>query len=816
MEKDIFVFNRTLSKSQIKELIIWFLINYGALRTKNLLDNLKTLGFKYSTLAGISIGLQDLMVPGTKNDLFNSVDKYLKRFDYKYRRGEISLVYLLDKFIQSWATVSDNLKDEVVLNFKQKDLLNPLYMMALSGARGNLSQIKQLVGMRGIMSDSQGEIIDLPIKNNFKSGLNIIEYFISCYGARKGLVDTALKTANSGYLTRRLVFVGQSQVIKQPNCFTRFSSLVSIDSLTKSSFSTLKVKLLGRVISKQIFDEVTKKSLVGSGQDVCNYLLKKLIAIKKFYVRSPLTCSLNTGFCQLCYGWNLANGKMVQLGETVGIIAAQSIGEPGTQLTMRTFHTGGIFSGEASQTILSPDEGIIFFNREVNVKKLYTKYGEKAFYTTSPNTLFLFNKKGDHYVISVPSKSLLFVKPVQTVFFKQLLAQFSIHVDSISSSGISENFSSVKAKFSGLTFKLNSSLWILSSNLLNFSKFSLPFFAKIGSKEGLYHKDFIKRNTSQKFNSSFSFNMMQKFSFSASKNLISETYILERLLHNSSIVSFSRRKSNKFLKIGDSLQKAGDFLLENQSLSSFSNNKFSFILLQKERDLCLVRKASPFFIPENSVMLKSNFSPVKRGSYLFDINYNKKKTEDIVQGLPKVEELLEARKPLNIDKEFNNPHLRLLRKFYFFNGKYTNEIAVRKSFDFIQKFLVNKILGVYIAQGVDISYKHMEIIVKQMTSKVLIIDSGFSSFIVGEVVDFSRIRSLKNFCFLEIKYEPILVGITKLSLMSNSFISQASFQETTKVLSRSALEGKIDWLYGLKENLVLGNIIPAGTGFKYR
>lgn len=215
-------------------------------------------------------------------------------------------------------------------------------------------------------------------------------------------------------------------------------------------------------------------------------------------------------------------------------------------------------------------------------------------------------------------------------------------------------------------------------------------------------------------------------------------------------------------------------------------------------------------------MLKSNFSPVKRGSYLFDINYKKKKTEDIVQGLPKVEELLEARKPLNIDKEFNNPHLRLLRKFYFFNEKYSNEIAVRKSFDFIQKFLVNKILGVYIAQGVDISYKHMEIIVKQMTSKVLIIDSGISSFIVGEVVDFSRIRSLKNFCFLEIKYEPILVGITKLSLMSNSFISQASFQETTKVLSRSALEGKIDWLYGLKENLVLGNIIPAGTGFKYR
>lgn len=810
MKKNSFVFNRTLSKNQIKELVNWFLINYGALRTKNLLDNLKTLGFKYSTLAGISIGVEDLLVPIVKKDLFNSVDNYLKRFDYRYKRGEITLVYLLDKFIQSWTTVSDLLKDEVVLNFKQKNLLNPLYMMTLSGARGNLSQIKQLVGMRGIMSDSQGEIIDLPIKNNFKNGLNIIEYFISCYGARKGLVDTALKTANSGYLTRRLVFVGQSLIIKQPNCFTKSSSFVYIDSLTKISFNSLKAKLLGRILSKDLLYKETNKLLASLGQDICNYLLKKLIKLKKVYIRSPLTCGLKTGFCQLCYGWNLANGKIIQLGETVGIIAAQSIGEPGTQLTMRTFHTGGIFSGEGSETILSPDKGVIFFQLGTDIKKLYTKYGEKAFYTTSSHLLYLFNKKGDIYTISVPSNSLFFVKPGQTVFFKQLLAQFSIHNDiSSSSAGILQTVNSVKAKFSGLTFKLDTSLWILSSNLINYAK--LSFYVSNNNKKN--SKLFFLKG--KKLNKNiFSFNRVKHISFSYVKRITLETYFLEKLFGDISVFSLSRKKSNKFLKLESSSLKPGDFLLENELLGESLKNEFSFILLQKQRGLYFVRKASPFFVPENSVMLKNNFSPVKRGSYLFNINYNKKKTEDIVQGLPKVEEFLEARKPLDIAKEIYNPHLKLSRKFHFYKQKYNNEIAVKKSFDFIQRFLVNKILGVYIAQGVDISYKHMEIIVKQMTSKVLIVDSGRSNFIVGEIVDFNKVLFMKDFMLLNVKYEPILVGITKLSLMSNSFISQASFQETTKVLSRSALEGKVDWLYGLKENLVLGNIIPAGTGFK--
>lgn len=820
MSKDKIVFNRIFSKSQLRDFINWFLINYGTLRTKSLLDNLKSLGFKYSTLSGISIGSEDLIIPYVKENLFISVENYIKRFDLKFKRGEIPLVSFLDKFIQSWTSISDILKDEVVLSFKQKDLLNPLYIMTLSGARGNLSQIKQLVGMRGIMSDSQGGIIELPIKSNFKQGLSITDYFISCYGARKGLVDTALKTANSGYLTRRLVFVGQNQLIKQPNCFTKDCNLILVSSLSKIKFLTLKKRLLGRVIGKEIISPETGKLLVSYGQDVCNYLIRKLINNKKFYIRSPLTCSLNLGFCQLCYGWNLASGKIVQLGESVGIIAAQSIGEPGTQLTMRTFHTGGIFSGEASENVLSPDYGVVFFSgvEKNSLRKLCTKYGEKVFLTLSSKKIFIFNKEGDVFNIVVPSNTLLFVKPGQTVFLKQLLAQINIYNDKKPSSGTIGTINPVKSKFSGLTYIFNNSLWVLSSNIINLRDFyrifnNHLFLSSFNLRSCI--SDFCLRKSIKSF-ADLSFNNIAKISFLNSNIKKSELYFLEKSYLKQSVLSFSKKKTVKILPLKNFKinLKPGDFVLDKEIIDLNLKTSFSALILQKNKNFVLMKKASPYFVPKDSNIIVGNFSPVKRGKHLFDVKYERKKTEDIVQGLPRVEELLEAKKPSNLDKDLNNPHIKLLDKYYVYKQKYTNEIAVKKSFDFIQKFLIDKVLSVYSVQGVDISSKHMEIIVKQMTSKVLITDSSTSSFIIGEIVDFSKVKFLKSKYSFNLSYEPILVGISKLSLMSQSFISQASFQETTKVLSRSAIEGKIDWLYGLKENLVLGNIIPAGTGFR--
>lgn len=268
--KNYIYFNKTFDKNEIKNLINWFIINYGNIRTRKLLDKLKELGFKYATEAGISLGIEDLKIPQVKSTLFKNTQKTLKKNDREFQKGKLSSINNLEKITQTWNITNELLKDEVIKNFKQTDLLNPLYMMTLSGARGNISQIRQLVGMRGLMADSQGEIINLPIKSNFKEGLNIIEYFISCYGARKGLIDTALKTANSGYLTRRLVYVSQGQIIKKPDCFTKRTKLITTTKNNKKEYKILKDNLLGRVIAKEIKEERTNKILASYGQDICN------------------------------------------------------------------------------------------------------------------------------------------------------------------------------------------------------------------------------------------------------------------------------------------------------------------------------------------------------------------------------------------------------------------------------------------------------------------------------------------------------------------------------------------------------------------
>lgn len=268
--KELINFNKTFDKNEIKNLISWFLTNYGNIRTKKLLDKLKELGFTHATEAGISLGIQDLKIPTTKTILLKNTEKILKKNERNYLRGRLNYIKYLEKINKTWNTVNEVLKNEVITNFKQTDLINPLYMMILSGARGNISQIKQLVGMRGLMADSQGEIINLPIKTNFKEGLNIVEYFISCYGARKGLIDTALKTANSGYLTRRLIYVSQSQIIKKSECFTKQSNLIRIRINNKKQYKEIKEKLLGRVLAKSITEETTNKEILNYGQDICN------------------------------------------------------------------------------------------------------------------------------------------------------------------------------------------------------------------------------------------------------------------------------------------------------------------------------------------------------------------------------------------------------------------------------------------------------------------------------------------------------------------------------------------------------------------
>ncbi|MFM7530514.1 MAG: DNA-directed RNA polymerase subunit beta'', partial [Nodosilinea sp.] len=330
--------NRIIDKKQLKKLISWSFTHYGTARTAQMANRIKDLGFKYATRAGVSISVEDLQVPQEKRQLLAAAEEDIRATEERYTRGEITEVERLTKVIDTWNDTSEELKDQVVRNFKENNPLNSVYMMAFSGARGNISQVRQLVGMRGLMANPQGEIIDLPIKTNFREGLTVTEYVISSYGARKGLVDTALRTADSGYLTRRLVDVSQDVIIREQDCGTTRG--IPLRSMTDGErvLIPLENRLLGRVVATDVLHPQTGEVLLEKNQAVSPELAETLVkaGVEEVMVRSPLTCEATRSVCRLCYGWSLAHSEMVDLGEAVGIIAAQSIGEPGTQMTMRT------------------------------------------------------------------------------------------------------------------------------------------------------------------------------------------------------------------------------------------------------------------------------------------------------------------------------------------------------------------------------------------------------------------------------------------------------------------------------------------------
>lgn len=368
--------NRVIDKGQLKKLISWAFTEYGSAKSSLMANKLKDLGFRYATKAGVSISVDDLQVPPSKQQLLWAAEEMIRATEARYTRGEITEVERFQKVIDTWNSTSEALKDEVVRYMRATNPLNSVYMMAFSGARGNISQVRQLVGMRGLMADPQGEIIDLPIKTNFREGLTVTEYIISSYGARKGLVDTALRTADSGYLTRRLVDVSQDVIIREEDCLTtrgiRLGSMKEGDRV----LIPLKDRLLGRVLAAPVIHPQTGEIIAPKNKDISDELANIIgkAGVEEVYVRSPLTCESRRSVCQKCYGWSLAHGHMVDLGEAVGIIAAQSIGEPGTQLTMRTFHTGGVFSG-AAREILAPCSGTIEYG---NLSIRQDKIGNNA------------------------------------------------------------------------------------------------------------------------------------------------------------------------------------------------------------------------------------------------------------------------------------------------------------------------------------------------------------------------------------------------------------------------------------------------------
>ena len=1222
---NLFFRNEVINKKKLQQLMSMIFHNYGVTKSSLIADRVKNLTFHYATVSGISLSVEDLRVPFKKRSLIGITSDEVDLTEENYKGGNITTVERFQKVIDIWNNANNSLKDDVLIYFRESDPLNPLYIMAFSGARGNISQVRQLVGMRGLMADPQGEIIDLPIKSNFREGLKVTEYIISSYGARKGLVDTALRTADSGYLTRRLVDVAQDIIVREEDCLTKEG--LSFDDLFhkyKTEFP-FNERLVGRLLLKSLKSAKTNEEW-GANIEINNSLATKFLnlGLKDIQVRSPLTCNALQSICRKCYGWHLSYSKIVDLGEAIGILAAQSIGEPGTQLTMRTFHTGGVFSGDLTQQIRAPFSGIVNYSLNLPNTIIRTIHGDKGFQLTEKVTLIIENNKKTICHLKIPSNALLLVTKGQKVYFNQVIAEIKKNANLI----LEEERKDIFTELAGEVFlqnikiaktadgenatksisKTNGLVWVLSGNrynLPNLAKLSIDVGQKFRVNETVASQKIVNsvsgfatynenplqdgirvlnssmilengivfkspgqtdilRIRNSKIEKKFKIHIKPKeplksgqtiasleenayktetggilyYSISNLKNkkhrkskklftgslywIPEETHLLEAeelealmpgngkffkkgnqsfsniiprisgILHvdvdsseavikpgelyqlnnenafidknnkfvdagtlistktrkvlvqklsyleflefsgieyvlirpvivykiphdkgfhlnhlffptnNIRAIAFrtvkrifykdgERVKSNtggvellktflvleiknpiprlqcsmeyltvklsnentkrqlkiilsESLKVNDSILRdlksenalvfkrlaennqyvnAGTTLAKIDILGRLAStlvgvektNNNHVILVLKEKDLkkyssnldlredeffvkkgdlirvgtllapnirskhagqiykiengeLLIRVGRPYLVSEGTVLRAGAKSLVDKSDLLATLVYDKLKTVDIVQGLPKVEEILEARKIKNgcllaphegtvFKKEGNieictpsnnrikiditpqvkvnfsngnfvnalepltdgpiNPHEKLQILFNYYQLTNTTHIACKKSFKHLQLFLVNEVQRTYFSQGVQIADKHIEIIVKQMTSKVRVSSGGNTTLLPGEILDINQAEMISKAALLANEdspvYRPMLLGLTKASLNSDSFISAASFQETTRVLTEAAIEGKKDWLNGLKENVILGRLIPAGTGF---
>jgi len=1214
-------YNEVINKKKLQRLMSLTFHNYGIIKSAMIADKIKNLTFHYATVSGISLSIEDLRVPFRKRSLIGLTTNEVDTAEQNYISGSTTVVERFQKVIDIWNNANNTLKDEVLTYFRESDPLNPLYIMAFSGARGNISQVRQLVGMRGLMADPQGQIIDLPIKSNFREGLKVTEYIISSYGARKGLVDTALRTADSGYLTRRLVDVAQDIIIREDDCL-HYSSLTLTEILdTYQTDLPVENRLLGRLLAEPVYLEEENLTLPAN-TELNNVVVQKLLNSnnKDFAIRSPLTCSALRSVCRRCYGWHLSYSKLIDLGEAVGILAAQSIGEPGTQLTMRTFHTGGVFSGDLTKQIRAPFAGVVSYSLKSNTPLVRTIHGEKGFNLSESVTLRIENKVGTVCNISLPNEALLLVNNNQQIYYNQIIAEIKKEAnlilekdtrdiytevsgevflqnlqtkEIIDSTGSTKNISNTTGllwvlygeryilpeaatlnvdlgqtiqpnetlasqkiinKYGGVTnfdnlvdkgeIQIINSSVTVENAILHDTSLSHPIFKilhegsdkifQLNVKKGeqlshgqtvarlldslyktqtggiVYYStdlprnkkkrqtkkafngflywvseethnftsekgydllvktgDFVKKGTDLGLNLQansngyvqvdsetneviikpgelyvvndtqpnleditdrfikpgeviFSNVFAQQLSFVECLEINGITYLLVRPVQTFKVPqdkgfcfnyqffpNFSKRcvalrtvkrifykdgeriklshggcdllqtflvldiptsysglqttidfpiiknretNNNEYklqltlseiLKVGNSNFKdfkiKGDtqihyltrnnqyvypgqavalvkmltyfsgyvaginktsnnevLLLKNQDIKTYSYDFNADVPLVKKGDIIRfgtaltsqikskyagqifnitpesisIRLGRPYLISAGTILRTKNKSLVERSDLLATLVYDKLKTVDIVQGLPKVEEILEARKikngsilaPTEGKAYLKNNQIEILKapgeKFFvdlpsqtsvnFTNGQYVNFLepltdgqinphemletlfnyyetthpvneACKISFRRLQLFLVNEVQKTYLSQGVEIADKHIEVIVKQMTSKVRVSYGANTTLLPGEILDLTQAELVTKAAISSGEeppiYKPLLLGLTKASLNSDSFISAASFQETTRVLTEAAIEGKKDWLNGLKENVIIGRLIPAGTGF---
>jgi len=769
--------NKVLNKKELATLVDQCYRFAGNKKTVILADQLKDLGFHYATQAGISICIDDMVIPPRKAELLQRANQEVLEIENQYKEGLITDGERYNKVVDIWAQVTENIGFEILEELgtvmitdpsgkkKRVPSFNPIFMMADSGARGSAQQIRQLAGMRGLMAKPSGEIIETPITANFREGLTVLQYFISTHGARKGLADTALKTANSGYLTRRLVDVAQDMVVAEEDCGTLEGIFVTPLVEGGEIIEPIGERILGRVALEDIADPFTEEVIIKANEEIDEKFVEKIenAGLEKVKIRSVLTCRSKRGVCVKCYGRDLARGQMVNIGEAVGIIAAQSIGEPGTQLTMRTFHIGGTASRRAEQTTLQPrNDGRVKF---INLSTVRNKGGDWVVMNRN-GELALVDETGrerERYPIIYGAK--IKVGNGQLVKGGDLIAEWDPYTIPILTEG------SGRVKFGDIV-------------------------------EGVTMQEQLDEVTG------------------FSTKVVSEAKDPE-----------ARPRVSIKDERGRTLKLPGSEAMAR------------------------------YLLPVGAHIVVTEGDMVHQGDVIAKIPRETTKTKDITGGLPRVVELFEARKPKEFAiiseitgvvsfgrdtkgkrKVIITPEVGEPKEYSIPKGKHISvhegervkagealmdgssnphDILSILGVEDLARYLVDEVQEVYRLQGVKINDKHIEVIVKQMLRRVMIKEVGDSNFLVGEYVERHVFEEenerLENAGKQPAVAEPLLLGVTKASLSTEGFISAASFQETTKVLTQAAISGKTDFLRGLKENVILGRLIPAGTGLpRYR
>ncbi|MGI8836834.1 MAG: DNA-directed RNA polymerase subunit beta' [Pyrinomonadaceae bacterium] len=750
--------NGTLKKKGLQSLVNYSHIRLGHEMTVKMLDDLKSLGFLYATKAGISIGIDDLVTPDAKKGLVGKAEKDVIAVEQQYLDGVITNGERYNKVIAIWSEVTDKVAKEMFKAMDEREKssgeLNPILVMSDSGARGSAQQIRQLAGMRGLMARPSGEIIETPIHANFREGLNVLQYFISTHGARKGLADTALKTADSGYLTRRLVDVAQDVIISEQDCGTLRGIPASAIIEGGEEIESLRDRIVGRTALEDVIDPVEGRTIVETNQEIDEGLAAEIqrSGAQRVRIRSVLTCESRRGCCIKCYGRNLATGRPVEIGEAVGVIAAQSIGEPGTQLTMRTFHIGGTARLEESSKHEARQDGIIKY---IELQTVKSRKGERI----------AMNRNGSLTIIDDRGRE---VARYQIVYGAHILVEDGARVTQ----------DQLLATWDPFTFAI-------LTEVAGHIKFQ-------DLKEGVTFDEEVDEVTGQS-------RMVVKDSPDEKKQPRMEI----------------RNASNKILKT--------------------------------------------YQMPVRANLMVVDGETVEPGDIIAKIPRETTKTKDITGGLPRVVELFEARRPAETavmseidgmvalgpiakgkrkliitgddgeEREYDIPrgtHInvqegdRVRAGEALMDGPLNPHDILRVlGMQRLQEYLVNEIQEVYRLQGVNINDKHIEVIVRQMLRWVKIKEVGDTDFLLEEQVDRFRFTDENERVVGDkgevAQAEPLLLGITKASLSTDSFISAASFQETTRVLTEAAISGRIDYLRGLKENVIMGRLIPAGTGMEY-